>query len=173
MALRDDMADLPWMMPDILTRSATERVPHPLNWRTPPLHETMPMFRKLLEQQPNVITVPAGAPIFREGDRGNVMFGVIRGEVDIFIGNVILEIVGPGMVFGEMALIDDEPRSASASARTDCQLVQIDVAAFEILVASNPGFARQLMKIMAGRLRHMNSMVMEASSPAGQGSPAK
>ena len=124
------------------------------------------MFRKLLEQQPDAITVPAGAVIFREGDRGNVMYGVISGEVDIFIGNVILEIVGAGMVFGEMALIDDDVRSASASARTDCRLVRIDVATFEILVAGNPGFARQLMKVMASRLRHMNSMMMEANSPA-------
>ena len=123
------------------------------------------MFRKFLERQPNVITVPAGAAIFREGDRGEVMFGVISGEVDIFIGNVILEVVGPGMVFGEMALIDDEVRSASASARTDCRLAQIDMATFEVLLASSPGFARQIMKVMARRLRHMNSVVMETSSP--------
>jgi len=94
------------------------------------------------------------------------MFGVISGEVDIFIGNVILEVVGAGMVFGEMALIDDEVRSASASARTDCRLAQIDLATFEVLAASSPGFARQIMKVMARRLRHMNSMVMETSSPA-------
>jgi CRP/FNR family cyclic AMP-dependent transcriptional regulator len=124
------------------------------------------MFRKLLEQQPNVITVSAGTTIFRQGDPGRVMFGVISGDVDIFIGNVILEIVGPGMVFGEMALIDDESRSASAAARTDCRLAQIDVATFENLVATNPGFARELMKVMASRLRHMNLMAMEANSPA-------
>ena len=122
------------------------------------------MFRDLLEQQPNVIDAPAGATIFREGDRGTVMFGVISGGVDIFIGNVVLEIVGPGMVFGEMALIDDDVRSASASARTDCSLVQIDLATFEVLAASSPGFARQLMKVMASRLRRMNSRVMEISS---------
>jgi CRP-like cAMP-binding protein len=123
------------------------------------------MFRKVLEQQPSVITVSAGATIFRKGDRGEVMFGVISGEVDIFIDNVILEIVGPGGVFGEMALIDDEVRSASASARTDCRLAQIDVATFELLATSSPGFARQIMKVMARRLRHMNSMAMETSSP--------
>ena len=52
------------------------------------------MFRNLLEQQPNVIDVPAGATIFREGDRGTVMFGIISGGVDIFMDNVVLEIVG-------------------------------------------------------------------------------
>ena len=120
------------------------------------------MFRNLFEQEPKVVmTVPAGATIFREGDRGAEMFGVISGEVDLFTGNVVLEIVGPGMVFGEMALIEDDVRSASASARTDCRLVQIDLAAFDALTVNNPGFARQLMKIMAGRLRRMNLRVME------------
>ena len=125
------------------------------------------MFRELFEQQLKVVmTVPAGAAIFREGDRGAVMFGVISGEVDLYIDNVVLEIVGPGMVFGEMALIDDDVRSASASARTDCRLVQIDLAAFDDLIVTNPGFARQLMKIMAGRLRRMNLRVMDRSGPA-------
>ena len=124
------------------------------------------MFRNLFEQEPKaVMTFPAGAAIFREGDRGAAMFGVISGEVDLFIGNVVLEIVGPGMVFGEMALIEDDVRSASASARTDCRLVQIDLAAFDVLTVSNPGFARQLMKVMAGRLRRMNSRVMDRSDP--------
>jgi len=124
------------------------------------------MFRQFLEQQPNQINVPAGATIFREGDRGEVMFGVISGEVDIFIGNVILEVVGPGMVFGEMALIADEVRSANASARTGCRLAQIDLATFEVLAASSPGFARQIMKVMARRLQNMNAMVMKAPGPA-------
>ena len=123
------------------------------------------MFREFLERLPNVITVPAGATIFHEGDGGAVMFGVVSGAVDIFTGNVILEVVGPGMVFGEMALIDEDVRSASASARTDCRLVQIDLAAFERLVANNPEFARLLMKVMARRLRRMDLWAMNASSP--------
>jgi CRP/FNR family cyclic AMP-dependent transcriptional regulator len=123
------------------------------------------MFREFLEREPNVIAVPAGATIFQEGDRGTVMFGVISGAVDIFTGNVILEVVGPGMVFGEMALIDEDVRSASASARTDCRLVQIDLAAFERLVANNPEFARLLMKVMARRLRRMDLWAMSTSSP--------
>jgi CRP/FNR family cyclic AMP-dependent transcriptional regulator len=123
------------------------------------------MFREFLEREPNVIAVPAGATIFQEGDRGTVMFGVISGAADIFTGNVILEVVGPGMVFGEMALIDEDVRSASASARTDCRLVQIDLAAFERLVANNPEFARLLMKVMARRLRRMDLWAMSTSSP--------
>jgi len=123
------------------------------------------MFLEFLQQQPDVMSVPAGATIFREGDRGTVMFGVISGAVDIFTGNVILEVVGPGMVFGEMALIDEDVRSASASARTECRLVQIDLAAFDGLVANNPEFARLLMKVMARRLRRMDLWAMDTRSP--------
>lgn len=141
------------------------RFPHPLNWPTQAFHEKTSMFRHLLEQQQNLITILAGATIFRQGDRGNVMFGVLGGEVDIFIGNVILEVVGPGMVFGEMALISDEVRSANASARTSCRLAQIDLDTFEALAAGSPGFARQIMKVMARRLQHMNAMVLKTGSP--------
>lgn len=136
-----------------------------LNWLMATPDDGASMFLEFLEQQPNVMTVPAGATIFREGDRGNVMFGVISGGVDIFTGNVILEVVGPGMVFGEMALIDEDVRSASASARTECRLVQIDLAAFERLVANNPEFARRLMKVMARRLRRMDLWAMDTRSP--------
>lgn len=123
------------------------------------------MFLELLEQQPDFVTVRAGTKIFQQGDRGTVMYGVVRGAVDIYIENVVLEIVGAGMVFGEMALIDDDVRSASASARTECRLVLIDSATFDALTASNPRFARDLMKIMARRLRHMNRMAIEENSP--------
>jgi CRP-like cAMP-binding protein len=123
------------------------------------------MFLELLEQQQDFISVPAGTTIFRKGDRGTVMYGVARGAVDIYIDNVVLEIVGPGMIFGEMALLDDDVRSASASVRIECRLVQIDSTTFDALTTSNSGFAREIMKIMARRLRHMNMMAMEASNP--------
>lgn len=123
------------------------------------------MFLELLEQQPDFVTVPAGTKIFQQGDRGTVMYGVARGAVDIYIENVVLEIVGAGMVFGEMALIDDDVRSASASARTECRLVLIDSATFDALTTTSPRFARDLMKIMARRLRHMNMMAIEENSP--------
>ncbi|MEJ2174431.1 MAG: Crp/Fnr family transcriptional regulator [bacterium] len=142
-----------------------------LNWTMEASNDGASMFSEFLEQQPNVMTVPAGATIFREGDRGTAMFGVISGGVDIFTGNVILEVVGPGMVFGEMALVDEDVRVASASARTDCRLVQIDLAAFENLVANNPEFARLLMKVMARRLRRMDLWAMDTRRPARKDGP--
>ena len=64
-----------------------------------------------------------------------------------------LEEVGPGTIFGEMALIDLGPRSASAVAVTDCELVSIEKRRFWFLVQETPYFAETVMRVMAERLR--------------------
>jgi len=97
-----------------------------------------------------------GATIFDEGDRGDVMYGVIEGEVEVLIDGHPVEIVEPGGIIGEMALVDDSPRSATARARRDCSLVRIDQRQFTLLVVKNPLFAVQVMAAMADRLRRMN-----------------
>ncbi|HEU5100134.1 MAG TPA: Crp/Fnr family transcriptional regulator [Roseiflexaceae bacterium] len=60
---------------------------------------------------------------------------------------------GPGGIVGEMALIDDRPRSATAVAATDCRLVPIDERRFTFLVQQTPMFALAVMRVMAERLR--------------------
>jgi CRP/FNR family transcriptional regulator, cyclic AMP receptor protein len=94
-----------------------------------------------------------GEEIFREGDAPDVMYAVKEGQVSIRTGEAEVEVVGPEGLFGEMALIDDEPRSATAVAKTDCQLVPIDRRRFEHLVERWPGFALSVMKLMADRIR--------------------
>jgi CRP/FNR family transcriptional regulator, cyclic AMP receptor protein len=94
-----------------------------------------------------------GEVIFRAGDAGDVMYAVREGQVSILIGEREVEIVGPKGLFGELALIDDEPRSATAVAKTPCQVVPIDRSRFEHLVERWPGFALSVMKLMADRIR--------------------
>ena len=105
----------------------------------------------LLEGEPR--SFGQGDVIFREGDAPDVMFAVKEGEVSIRIGTRELETVGPNGLFGEMALIDDAPRSATALAKTDCQLVPVDRRRFEHLVERWPGFALTVMKMMVDRIR--------------------
>ncbi|HZA26679.1 MAG TPA: cyclic nucleotide-binding domain-containing protein [Actinomycetota bacterium] len=97
-----------------------------------------------------------GSVIFRVGEPGDLMYAVKEGEVALLSGDTEVERVGANGVFGEMALIDKEPRSATAVARTDCQLVLIDRNRFERLVGLTPGFALSVMKLMADRIRGMN-----------------
>jgi CRP-like cAMP-binding protein len=99
----------------------------------------------------------AGEIIFREYDMGAEMYVVLEGEVDLMIGPNVVETLGPGEPFGEMALIDQVPRTATAAARTRCILAVIPERRFLFLVQTAPHFALQIMKVMADRLRKMNA----------------
>ncbi len=98
----------------------------------------------------------AGDEIFREGDIGDSMYVVREGSVNIVVHGKIVDSVDSGGLIGEMALIDKQPRSASAIAATDCQLVPLDERAFRDLISQVPHFALEVMRIMAWRLRQMN-----------------
>jgi len=112
---------------------------------------------QLFRDAPEVIAVAAGEYIFRTGEAAKVMYLIIEGEVDLLLGETVVETAGQGSFIGEMALIDDEPRSASARARSDTRVFPIDEARFSLLVKETPFFALQLMKILARRLRSMDA----------------
>lgn len=97
--------------------------------------------------------------VFREGDPGDQMFAVVKGAVDISIGGKVVETVEAGGVFGEMVLVEEQPRAATAIVRTDAELVRVDRKRFLFLVQQTPYFSLQLMAIMAKRLRHMNQQL--------------
>ncbi len=98
----------------------------------------------------------AGEVIFREGEPGEVMYVIQEGEVELCSNEHLLEIVGPGGIFGEMALLDPTNRSATAMARTDCRVVSLNQARFKVHVHHTPYFAIQVMRVMVDRLRGMN-----------------
>jgi CRP/FNR family cyclic AMP-dependent transcriptional regulator len=99
----------------------------------------------------------AGEAIFREYDMGSEMYVLLEGQVEITIGPNVVETLGPGEPFGEMALIDQAPRTATAMAKTHCKLAVIPEKRFLFMVAQTPHFALQIMKVMADRLRKMNA----------------
>ena len=94
-----------------------------------------------------------GKVIMVAGQTGALMYVVLEGRVSISIRGAIVELVGPGGVFGEMALVDQSPRSANAAAEADCRLLAINRAVFLNLVKSDPGFGSSLLSAMAERLR--------------------
>ena len=94
-----------------------------------------------------------GKVIMVAGQTGALMYIVLEGNVAISIRGAIVERVAPGGVFGEMALIDQSPRSANAAAETDCALLAINRQVFLNLVKSDPGFGISLLSSMAERVR--------------------
>lgn len=98
----------------------------------------------------------AGEKIFLEDDTGAHMYLVLSGRVSILSYGTVLENVEAQGTFGEMALIEDAPRSATAIALEPTEVAVVDKAAFLDLVRQEPGFSLYVMRLLAGRLRRMN-----------------
>lgn len=105
------------------------------------------------------VSFSARQKVFEVGDPGDLMYVVQEGELEIVIGDRVVEIVTEGGVVGELAVIDNIPRSATVLARTDAKLVPIDKKRFLFLLQNTPNFASQVMQIMAERLRAMDTEV--------------
>jgi CRP-like cAMP-binding protein len=111
----------------------------------------------------------AGEVIFKEGDAGDAFYAVIEGKVRISkgikgAGEEALTILDKGSYFGEMALIDEFPRSASAIAHTDCRVLMMDKADFSQLLSRNKELACKLLwvfcKVLSQRLRDTNEKII-------------
>ena len=110
----------------------------------------------LFLNEPNPQIVSAGETIFEAGQTGELMYVIQSGSVDVIIGDRVVETADAGNIVGEMALIDNHVRSATAIAKTECSLIPIDRKRFTFLVQQNPYFAIEVMQVLADRLRHMN-----------------
>ena len=110
----------------------------------------------------------AGDVIFRQGDKAEELFVIQSGTVEIRLGNRLLDTLPERSIFGEMALIDGAPRSATAIAATDVKLVPVGEKQFLFLVSRTPYFALNVMRALARRLRATNdalwSMIRKSGS---------
>ena len=104
----------------------------------------------------------AGKTIFQAGEPGTKMYIVKEGEVELMFGGKIIATIGKGGILGEMAVIDNNTRSATARATTDCELVLIDQKRFLTLIHQKPSFAIEVMKVLVERLRLMNDKVLKS-----------
>jgi CRP/FNR family cyclic AMP-dependent transcriptional regulator len=94
-----------------------------------------------------------GGVVFIKGDAGDIAYVVASGSIEIRESGRVIETMGPGELFGEMALIDSEPRSASAVAVGATELLVIDRTEFDRRLREEPDFAINVMRLMARRLR--------------------
>jgi CRP/FNR family transcriptional regulator, cyclic AMP receptor protein len=130
-----------------------------------------PIFRELeadaldqLCRYAKQVTLKRGATIFSKGDPGNSLYAVISGTVKISISspegrNAILNLIGPGGVFGDMAVLDGQARSADATANTNCEIYVIDRRDFLPFMRSQPALAMKLIELLCARLRRTSDQV--------------
>lgn len=108
--------------------------------------------------------IDAKHTIFREGDSGNKMFLIVEGEVEIRKkttekSTTTLATLKKGDFFGEMAMVERKPRSATAIAVSSCRLLALDQNAFMALIEQNSDFAVRMIKVLSTRLRRTNLLV--------------
>jgi hypothetical protein len=105
------------------------------------------------------VTYQAGEVIFKKNDMGTCMFVIYTGSVKVHDGEVILAQLKTRDFFGELSLLDTEPRSATVTAMEDSMLLRIDQNAFYEIMADRTEVTREIMKILCKRLRLQNSEV--------------
>ncbi|MBA3391889.1 MAG: Crp/Fnr family transcriptional regulator [Deltaproteobacteria bacterium] len=106
---------------------------------------------------------PAGSVLFEEGQPGDYMYVVLAGEVEIRrqVGETerVLAVLPPGEFFGEMAILNGRPRSATAVVRTGARLLVIEGRTFEAMLRARPEIALRIIKSLATRLESANQHV--------------
>ncbi len=110
-------------------------------------------------ERATVLRFEPGASIMREGDKGATMYVILKGQVAVSIKGNVVESAGIGATIGEMALVDQSPRAASATAATKCKLLAINRIGLLDLVKVEPAIGMALMRSMAERLRNMNTLL--------------
>lgn len=113
-------------------------------------------FSILIGPQVPTKSFKAGDIIFKEGDSASELYVIRNGRVGIQSGNRLLDTLDGNTIFGEMALVDGAPRSATAVAVTDVTLVPVSEKQFLFLVSQTPFFALKVMRVLAQRLRASN-----------------
>jgi CRP/FNR family transcriptional regulator, cyclic AMP receptor protein len=133
------------------------------------------LFRELaqpvIEQLGTYITrrtIERGTTIFARGDAGTALMGVLSGSVKISLASadgrdIILNIVHPGEIFGEMALLDGQPRSADATAISDCDLMVLDRREFIPFLRTQPDVMLKLVEILCSRVRRTSEQLQDLS----------
>lgn len=114
------------------------------------------------------ISFMSGQTIFNKGDEGNGLIAVLAGTVKISARSeaereIVLNLIGPNEIFGEIALLDGRPRTADATAMTRCVVMTLDRRDFLNVLASEPLMAIKLLEVISGRLRRTSQQVEDLS----------
>jgi CRP-like cAMP-binding protein len=117
--------------------------------------ETVKLFKKRPEQP-----YLANQVIFEEGQTGDVLYGILEGEIQLWVNGKVVETLTAGDVFGEGALVQpDCTRASTAIAKTDCILATMDKSRFLFAVQQTPMFALEVLKSYSDRLRRLKHSI--------------
>lgn len=117
------------------------------------------------------VEAPRGELIFAKGDLGDSLYIIVDGKVRVFDGERTLGLLGERDIFGELALLDPEPRSASVAAVEDSQLFRLDREAFSELMAANIDIVRGVLHVLCERLRQGNQSALKGAPSSRTTSP--
>ena len=106
--------------------------------------------------------------LFLKGDEGDALYGVLDGRIRISSGDadgkeIILNIIDPGDIFGEIALLDGKPRTADASAMAASQLFRVQRSDFLGLMAAEPRLTQHLLEMVCDRIRKTSEMLEDSA----------
>src|SRR5882672_779884 len=112
--------------------------------------------------------VARGATIFAKGDPGSGLMGVLAGMVKVSVASaegkdIVLNIFHEGEIFGEIALLDGRPRTADATAMSDCELIVIERRDFVPFLSAHPDVTIKFIEILCSRLRRTSEQVQDVT----------
>ena len=115
---------------------------------------------KTLQNNSHIQSFRAGEIVFHQGTEGNIMYGIIDGEVEMLVADKVVETIKQGDVFGQGALLhSDHLRTSTARAKTDCQIACLDQQHFLFAVQETPMFALEVMRSYSDRLRSLKFLI--------------
>jgi signal transduction histidine kinase len=143
----------------------------------------IPLFADLSEedlerlyQMAETVSFPAGQLVLREGDQGDSLFVVLTGELEVTkrqgSQDILLALYKPGQFFGEMALLEQAPRSASVRTLQEGRLLVISQAAFQTLLSCSPAAPLKILRTVTSRLRSTESALIQNEKMAALGTLA-
>jgi CRP/FNR family transcriptional regulator, cyclic AMP receptor protein len=112
--------------------------------------------------------VARGATVFAKGDPGSGLMGVLSGTVKVSVAStegkdIVLNMFREGEIFGEIALLDGRPRTADATAMSDCELIVIERRDFVPFLRDNPDVTLKFIEVLCSRLRHTSEQVQDVT----------
>jgi len=114
---------------------------------------------ELFRHETELLELSAGQTLFNEGEKEDLMYVLMSGTALIVVNNRVVEVAEAGAIIGEMGMIDEDVRSATVVAKSDCKLVTIDRKRFNFLIQQTPHFALHVMRVIADRLRHTDAIL--------------